>query len=703
MQLALSDFRQRIPNVDFKSMGIPALVLLIIAMLILPLPTVLLDILFTLNIMIALIVIMISIHTEKPLDFSSFPAVLLFATMLRLSLNVASTRIVLLNGHEGTDAAGKVIEAFGKFVISGNYLVGFIIFGILMIINFIVVTKGAGRVSEVIARFTLDAMPGKQMAIDADLNSGVIDQEEAKLRRAEIAQESDFFGSMDGASKFVRGDAIAGLLILIINIIGGLTIGITQYDMSFTDAGEIYVLLTIGDGLVAQIPSLILSLATAIIVTRVTTNQSMTEQTTTQLANPTALFVTGAILLLLGVIPGMPSTVFISLAAVAAGIGIIVYRLRAGKNTEQSASDASTAPTSPIEEQDVQWEDVSQVDLISLEIGYGLIPLVNTETGGQLLSRVKGVRKKLSTELGFLIQPVRIRDNLDLEPNTYHVLVNGVLRGRGQSYSGKELAINPGHITVPIEGIATKEPAFGLDAVWIEPSQRDHARTLGYTVVDPPTAIATHLNSLLYSTASELLGHDEVQQILDKTAERSPKLVENLVPAKLSLAVITRILQNLLRDGVPIRDMRTILEVLNEEGGKTQDPDDLTALVRPKLGRMIVQNLVDISDDMPVMTLEPQLEQMLHNAVQQSQQSKTLTIDPELAEALFKSMRAEVQKIEDQGQPAILVVSPIIRPWLSNLVRPRIPDLTVLSYTEIPEDQSVNVVATITAQIEESR
>ena len=703
MQLALSDFRQRIPNVDFKSMGIPALILLIIAMLIVPLPTVLLDILFTLNIMIALIVIMISIHTDKPLDFSSFPAVLLFATMLRLSLNVASTRIVLVNGHEGTDAAGKVIEAFGNFVISGNYLVGFIIFGILMIINFIVVTKGAGRVSEVIARFTLDAMPGKQMAIDADLNSGVIDQEEAKIRRAEIAQESDFFGSMDGASKFVRGDAIAGLLILIINIIGGLTIGITQYDMSFTDAGEIYVLLTIGDGLVAQIPSLILSLATAIIVTRVTTNQSMTEQTTTQLANPTALFVTAAILLLLGVIPGMPSTVFISLAAVSAGIGAIVYRLRAGENTEQSASDASTAPTSPIEEQDVQWEDVSQVDLISLEIGYGLIPLVNTETGGQLLSRVKGVRKKLSTELGFLIQPVRIRDNLDLEPNTYHLLVNGVLRGRGQSYSGKELAINPGHITVPIEGIATKEPAFGLDAVWIEPSQRDHARTLGYTVVDPPTAIATHLNSLLYGTASELLGHDEVQQILDKTAERSPKLVENLVPAKLSLAIITRTLQNLLRDGVPIRDMRTILEVLNEEGGKTQDPDDLTALIRPKLGRMIVQSLVDISDDMPVMTLEPQLEQMLHNAVQQSQQSKTLTIDPELAEALFKSMRAEVQKIEDQGQPAILVVSPIIRPWLSNLVRPRIPDLTVLSYTEIPEDQSVNVVATITAQIEESR
>ena len=708
MQIALSNIRQILPQlgqwlprIDLKSMGIPALVLLIIAMLILPLPTILLDILFTLNIMIALIVIMISIHTERPLDFSSFPAVLLFATMLRLSLNVASTRIVLVNGHEGTDAAGEVIEAFGNFVISGNYLVGFIIFGILMIINFIVVTKGAGRVSEVIARFTLDAMPGKQMAIDADLNSGVIDQEEAKTRRAEISQESDFFGSMDGASKFVRGDAVAGLLILIINIIGGLTIGVSQYDMSFSDAGEIYVLLTVGDGLVAQIPSLILSLATAIIVTRVTTSQSMTEQTTSQLGNPTALYVTAAILLLLGIIPGRPSTVFISLAAFSAGIGVVVQRKR-NNDSETLEEKEEDSRKQPQEDPDVQRKDISQVDMICLEIGYRLIPLVNTESGGQRLSRVKGVRKKLSTELGFLIQPVRIRDNLDLEPNTYHLLVNGVLRGRGQSYSGKELAINPGHITTPIEGLATKEPAFGLDAFWIEPSQRDHARTLGYTVVDPPTAIATHLNSLLYSASPELLGHDEVQQILDKTAERSPKLVENLVPAKLTLAVVTRTLQNLLKDGVPIRDMRTILEVLNEEAGKNQDPDELTALIRPKLGRMIVQGLVDMSEDMPVMTLDPQLEQMLHNAAQQSHQSKTLTIDPELAEALFKSMRTETQKIEDKGQPAILVVSPIIRPWLSNLVRSRIQDLTVLSYTEIPEDQSVSVVATISAQIKQA-
>jgi flagellar biosynthesis protein FlhA len=698
VQLALSDIRQLIPQVDWKPLGIPALVLLIIAMLILPLPTFLLDILFTLNIMIALIVIMIAIHTEKPLDFSAFPAVLLFATMLRLSLNVASTRIVLVNGHEGTDAAGKVIEAFGKFVISGNYLVGFIIFGILMIINFIVVTKGAGRVSEVIARFTLDAMPGKQMAIDADLNSGVIDQDEAKKRRTEISQESDFFGSMDGASKFVRGDAVAGLLILIINILGGLIIGMTQYDMSFTDAGEIYVLLTIGDGLVAQIPSLILSLATAIVVTRVTTSESMTDQTTGQLANPSALFITAGILTLLGIIPGMPSMVFIMLATICAAIGYFVYR----SNPPRDESEDEMPLDSGIQatgEQEINWEDVSQVDLVSLDIGYGLIPLVNTETGGQLLTRVKGVRKKLSTELGFLVQPVRIRDNLDLEPNTYQLMVNGVIRGRGESHAGKELAINPGHVSAPLEGIATKEPAFGLEAYWIEPSQRDYARTLGYTVVDAPTAIATHLNSILYQAAPELLGHDEAQQLLDKTAERSPKLIENLVPNKLSLATVTRVLQNLLRDGVSVRDMRTILEVLNEEGAKIQDPDELTALVRPKLGRMIVQSLVDMTEEMPVITLDPQLEQMLHNAVQQSHQTKTLTIDPELAESLFRSMRQESQKIEEQGKPAILVVSPAVRAWLANLARPRIPDLTVLSYTEIPEDQAVNVIATVTAQV----
>lgn len=697
MQLALSDLRQSIFKVDFRALGIPALVLLIIAMLILPLPTILLDILFTFNIMASLIVVMIAIHTQKPLDFSSFPAVLLFATMLRLSLNVASTRIVLVNGHEGTDSAGQVIEAFGNFVISGNYLVGFIIFGILMIINFVVVTKGAGRVSEVIARFTLDAMPGKQMAIDADLNSGVIDQEEAKRRRTEISQESDFFGSMDGASKFVRGDAIAGLLILIINIVGGLIIGMAQYDMSFSEAGRIYVLLTIGDGLVAQIPSLVLSLATAIVVTRVTTSESMTDQAASQLANPQALFIAAGILLLLGVIPGMPHTVFISLGLLAAGIGFMVMRAAKTQATETRDRQAAETPVSAAD-QDIDWADVSQTDLISIEIGYGLIPLVNTDAGGQLLARVKGVRKKLSTEFGFLVQPVRIRDNLDLEPNTYHILVNGVIRGRGEARVGQELAINPGHITTALAGTQVKEPAFGLDATWIDPADRNKARALGYTVVDAATAIATHLNTILHTASPELLGHDEVQQLLDKVTERSPKLVENLVPSRLSLAIVTRILQNLLREGVPIRDMRTILEVLNEEGVRMQDPDELTALVRPKLGRLIVQSLIDLSQEMAVMTLNPELEQMLHNVVQQSHQNKGLAIDPSLAERLFKSVRKEAQHIEDTGNPAILVVSPSVRPWLASLMRPRIPDLTVLSYTEIPEDQAVNVVATVSAE-----
>jgi flagellar biosynthesis protein FlhA len=695
--ITMSIFRHSSQQVDFKALGIPALVLLIIAMLVLPLPTAMLDILFTFNIMVSLIVIMIAINTDKPLDFSSFPAVLLVATMLRLSLNVASTRIVLMHGHEGTDAAGKVIEAFGNFVIAGNYLVGFIIFSILIIINFIVVTKGAGRVSEVIARFTLDAMPGKQMAIDADLNSGVIDQDEAKKRRAEIAQESDFFGSMDGASKFVRGDAIAGLLILLINIAGGLIIGVSQYDLSLSDAGELYVLLTIGDGLVAQIPSLILSLATAIVVTRVTTHQSMTDQTVSQMGNPTALFLTASILFLLGVIPGMPHMIFLMLATLSAGIGLAIKFSSLDEKTEDPTVTQSKDLEDP--DRDLDWSDLDVVDLCCIEIGYGLIPLVNQEMGGQLLSRVKGVRKKISAELGFLVHPIRIRDNLELEPHIYNILINGVVRAQGESFPGKDLAINPGHIKTLLEGTETTEPAFGLKAYWIESSQRDHARTLGYTVVDAQTAIATHLNLVLTQVSPELLGHEEVQQLLDKMAERSPKLIENLVPNKLSLAAITRILQNLLRDAVPIRDMRTILEVLNEESTKIQDPEELTALVRPKLGRMIVQNLVDMTEEMPVITLDPELEQILHNVVQQSYQTKTLTIDPELAESLFRSMRQESQKIEEQGKPAILVVSPVVRPWLANLARPRIPDLTVLSYTEIPEDQAVNVVATVTAQV----
>ena len=693
----LSNIRQDMSKIELSTLAVPALVLLIISMLILPLPAFLLDFLFTFNIVIGLVIIMVAINSSKPLDFSSFPSILLLATMLRLGLNVASTRLVLVKGHEGSDSAGKVIEAFGEFVIAGNYLVGFIIFSILMIINFIVVTKGAGRVSEVIARFTLDAMPGKQMAIDADLNAGVIDQETAKFRREEISQESDFFGSMDGASKFVRGDAIAGLLILMINIVGGLIIGIGQHDLSFSEAGRIYVLLTIGDGLVAQIPSLLLSLATAIIVTRVTTSESMSDQAKTQLNNPMAFFVAAGILILLGLVPGMPHVMFLSLGAGSAVLGYLL-----GQDAQQSqrtvAMEAAATETASANKEELGWDDVDQVDLVGLDIGYGLIPLVNAEAGGQLLTRVKGVRKKLSAELGFLIQPIRIRDNLDLAPDVYHIVMNGVVRGKGEIKIGREMAINPGHVHGELEGTRTKEPAFGLDAVWIDPSQRDYARTLGYTVVDSATAIATHLNTLLRNNSSELLSHDETQQLLDKVAARAPKLVEDLVPDKLPLATITKVLQNILDESVSVRDMRTIIEVLSTESARTQDADDLTAAVRPRLGRMIVQGLVEINDNLPVITLEPSLEQMLHNVLQQSSNNQSLVIEPKLAEGLLKALAENTRQVENQGLPAVLVVSPGIRPWLSKIIRHRLSDLTVLSYSEIPEDQSVKVVATVSIE-----
>ena len=691
----LSTIRQDMSKFELSGLGIPFLVLLIISMLILPLPAFMLDFLFTFNILVGVVIIMISINSTKPLDFSSFPSLLLLATMLRLGLNVASTRLVLVKGHEGPDAAGNVIEAFGEFVIAGNYLVGFIIFAILMIINFIVVTKGAGRVSEVIARFTLDSMPGKQMAIDADLNAGVIDQDTAKRRREEISQESDFFGSMDGASKFVRGDAVAGLLILLINIVGGIIIGISQHNLSFSQAGEIYVLLTIGDGLVAQIPSLLLSLATAIIVTRVTTAETMTNQAKNQLGNPLALTIGGGILIMLGLVPGMPTLIFLSL-----GFGSVALAIWLSKNADSQSSsgflesNVASDATDPMLE-DLNWDDVEQVDLIGLNIGYGLIPLVNPETGGQLLPRVKGIRKKLSAELGFLIQPIRIRDDLELAPDVYHIIMNGVVRGKGEIRVGKEMAINPGQVHGPLQGEPTKEPAFGLEALWIEASQRDYARTLGYTVVDSATAIATHLNTLLRNNAPELLGHDETQQLLDKVAAKSPKLVEDLVPAKLPLATVTKVLQNILDDGVSVRDMRTIIEVLSTESAQTQNSDELTAAIRPRLGRMIMQGLIDVNDSLPVMTLNPSLEQILHNIIQQSSNPQNLVIEPKLAEGLFQALTTNSQDVENQGHPAVLVVSPAIRPWLAKIIKHRISDLTVLSYGEIPEDQAVNVVATI--------
>lgn len=695
MEALLSNFRQfygRFSVPDVKSVGAPTLVLLILALLVVPLPAFLLDILFTFNIMLGLLMVMITLNTRMPLEFSSFPSVLLIATLLRLGLNVASTRVVLVEGHTGTDAAGKVIESFGEFVIAGNYVVGFIIFLILMIINFIVVTKGAGRVSEVIARFTLDAMPGKQMAIDADLNAGIIDQEAAKKRRAELSQESDFYGSMDGASKFVRGDAIAGILILIINIVGGLIVGTTQHELSLSEAGRIYVLLTIGDGLVAQIPSLLLSLATAVLVTRVTTEESMAEQASRQVADPNAVFIASGIVTLLGLIPGMPHFVFLPLGAAGIGLGFHLRRVAEDERAEIATAQA-VAEVEPAA-RELGWDDIDQVEVIALDIGYGLVPLANTQSGGQLLTRIRGIRKKLSAELGFLIQPIRIRDNLDLKPEVYQISLHGVVRGSGDVRVGKLLAINGSDVPAPLDGEPTKEPAFGLDAIWIDSAKAELARSLGYTVVDAPTAIATHINAVIRDNASELLGQDETQQLLDKVATRYPKLVSNLVPDLLPLSTVTQVLQNLLTENVPVKDMRNIIDALTAHAKENQDPTHLTTLVRPKLGRLIVQPLVDDSGSLTVITLAPDLEKLLESS-RGAGDGEHITLDPTLANSMIESLKNEAEKIQDTGQVATLVVSPTLRGWMSRFVRVRVPDLSVLSYTEIPDDQRINVQSSI--------
>ena len=670
----------------------PLIVLLIIALLILPLPTLLLDILFTINIIIGLMIVMITLNTRHPLEFSSFPSVLLIATLLRLGLNVASTRIVLVNGHNGTDSAGYVIEAFGEFVISGNYVVGFIIFMILMIINFIVVTKGAGRVSEVIARFTLDAMPGKQMAIDADLNAGLIDQDDAKQRRAELSQESDFFGSMDGASKFVRGDAVAGLLILVINIVGGLVVGTSQHDLSLEEAGRIYVLLTIGDGLVAQIPSLLLSFATAILVTRVTTTESTAEQAGGQMANENALFLAAGIITILGIIPGMPYGIFLPLGVITAGLG---FAARRSKATQLAAIDTKAKSESQaLINPELGWDDLEQVDVIGIDIGYGLVPMANAESGGQLLTRIKGIRKKLSAELGFLVQPIRIRDNLDLKPDVYQIIINGVVRGSGELRVGKLLAINSEGSGNNLRGDATTEPAFGLPAVWIDTSQADVARGLGYTVVDGATTMATHLSVILKNNANELLGQDEAQQLLDRVAKSYPKLVTNLIPNKIQLSTVTQILQNLLSEGIPVKDMRTITEALTISKSEPSDADALTAEVRPKLGRMIIQPLIDPAGKLTVITFAGDLERILESSHQKSDGAHVL-LEPKLAESILKALADNANEIQEKGAIPVLVVSPNLRQWLAKFVKLRVPELHVLAYTEIPEEQKIELFGSI--------
>ncbi|OUR86685.1 flagellar biosynthesis protein FlhA [Cycloclasticus sp. 44_32_T64] len=677
-----------------NGLGAPILIMVILAMLVLPLPPFLLDLFFTFNIALSLIVLLVVVYALRPLDFAVFPSFLLVATLLRLSLNVASTRIVLLEGHNGGDAAGKVIEAFGAFVIGGNYAVGLVVFSILIIINFVVVTKGAGRVSEVSARFTLDAMPGKQMAIDADLNAGLLTQDEARDRRKEISQEADFYGSMDGASKFVRGDAIAGILILLINIVGGLGVGILQHDLAFSQAMEYYTLLTIGDGLVAQIPGLLLSTATAIIVTRVNSNQDMGEQVSLQvLNNPKALAISAGIIGLLGVIPGMPNFVFISLSS---GLGYAAYRIYNKQRLAELApvEQEAIVQALPDEPKELSWDDVAPVDMIGLEVGYRLIPLVDKTQGGELMSRIKGVRKKLSQELGFLIPAVHIRDNLDLAPNVYRLTLMGVSIGEVEIHPDRELAINPGQVFGDIQGIATKDPAFGLDAIWIDAAQKDQAQTMGYTVVDPGTVVATHLSQIIQTHAQELLGHEEVQQMLDTLKKSAPKLVEDLVPDTISLGAIVKVLQNLLQENIPVRDMRTVAETLIEHGRVSQDPGTLTAAVRISLGRSIVQKISGLDSELSVITLDPDLERLLQQSLQASEDGSA-GLEPGLAERMISALQESSQKLEMEGKSAVLLVSGFLRPWLAHFVRHSISNLNVLSYNEIPEDRQVRVVGSV--------
>ncbi len=678
-------------------LGAPLVIVMVLSMLILPLPAFVLDLFFTFNIAFSLIILLVVVYTLKPLEFASFPTVILLATILRLALNVASTRIVLIEGHKGGDAAGKVIEAFGAFVIGGNFAVGLVVFAILIIINFMVVTKGAGRIAEVGARFTLDAMPGKQMAIDADLNAGLLTQDEARERRAEVATEADFYGSMDGASKFVRGDAVAGIIILFVNMIGGLAIGVLQHDLSFAEAGKIYVLLSIGDGLVAQIPSLLLSTASALVVTKVgSSGENIGQQVTAQLfANPKALTVTAAVVGALGLIPGMPNLVFILLALILAGSAYLIEKKHKQVELVEFDYPQELALNAPApESKELGWDDVMPVDVVGLEVGYRLIPLVDKNQGGQLMVRIKGVRKKLSQELGFLIPSVHIRDNLDLSPTAYRISLMGVTVGEAEIMPDMEMAINPGRVFGTLKGATCKDPAFGLDAVWIEPNQKDHAQTLGYTVVDPGTVVATHLSHLLQSHAHELFGYEEAHKILDNLAKSAPKLVEDLVPKTLPLGVVVKVLQNLLQEHVPIRDMRSIVETLAEYGLKSQDPDILTSAVRASLGRLIIHEISGMQDELPVITLDHELEQLLHKSLQTAGESG-VGIEPGLAEQMHTSLQESMQKMEMEGQTAVLLVSSYIRPWLARFVRHSIPSLHVLAYNEIPADRQIKVVSTV--------
>ncbi len=670
----------------------PMLVVALLAMVILPLPAFMLDMLFSFNIALSLTIVLASVYVTKPLQFAAFPTILLLATLLRLALNVASTRIVLLEGHTGTGAAGQVIEAFGEFVIGGNYAVGLVVFAILVIINFIVVTKGATRIAEVSARFTLDSMPGKQMAIDADLNAGLIDQDEARRRREEIMQESDFYGSMDGASKFIRGDAIAGILILFINIIAGFIIGVLQHGLSFSEAAHNYTMLTIGDGLVAQIPALLLAAAAGLLVTRSTKDQDIGEQIVSQLfKEPKTLALTSGIIGGMGLIPGMPNLPFLLLASVGGSAAWLMSQ-------RQKAATLAAAAPSPQEvsreQRELSWDDLSPVDPIGLEVGYRLIPLVDKNQGGQLMNRIKGIRKKISQEMGFLIPPVHIRDNLDLPPTAYQVTLFGVTFGEAEVYPDRMLAINPGQVFAQLDGISVKDPAFGLDAVWIEPSQREHAQAQGYTVVDVDTVVATHLSKILQNHAHDLLGREEVQHLLDNLGKVAPKLVEGLVPDTVPLGTVQKVLQNLLQENIPIRDIRTISEAIAEQAVRNPDPDAITTATRMALSHSIVQHINGTQSDLPIITLDPELEQILLRTLQASGEGGA-SLEPGLAENMHRNLQDAAQRQEMAGESAILVVQAGLRGWISRFIRHAIPGLHVLSYNEIPDDKQIRIVANV--------
>lgn len=679
---------------NLRQLGAPLLIIMILSMMVLPLPPVMLDLFFTFNIALAVMVLLVSMYTKKPLDFSIFPTVLLVTTLLRLSLNVASTRVILLEGHTGGDAAGKVIEAFGHFLVGGNYAVGLVVFIILVLINFMVITKGAGRIAEVGARFMLDAMPGKQMAIDADLNAGLIGEDVARKRRAEVAQEADFYGSMDGASKFVRGDAIAGLLIMVINIIGGLVVGMAQHGLDFSTSAQTYTLLAIGDGLVAQIPALVISTAAGVMVSRVTTEEDVGRQLTSQLfSNPQVMFLTAGIIGLMGLIPGMPNLAFLLIAAALFWLGRRGTRKQASVQAAAQAATAGERAAATAEAPDVSWDDVCLVDPLGMEVGYRLIPLVDRNQKGELLGRIKSIRKKIAQDAGFLVPVVHIRDNLEIKPNAYVISLKGVQIATGESFPNQWLAIDPGQVTGQLPGARTKDPAFGLPAVWIDASLRQQAQMYGYTVVDACTVIATHLNHVITTHTAELLGRQEVQALVDQIAKQAPKLTEDVVPKLVSISALQKVLQYLLEEEVPIRDMRTILDVLAEQAGTIKDPVELASHVRLALGRAITQQLFPGTGEMQVISLAPDLDRMLAQAL-----GSNSGIEPGLADSLLQQAQAAIVHQEQMGSAPVLVVQHPLRVLLSRFLRRSLPQLKVLSNAEIPDSRCIRITATIGAR-----